>query len=92
MFIYSIYDKAVKSYTVPFFAESDEMAQRILMNSFSKDSQLVMYPASYQLFCLGEFDDKTGVVTGGIENPVCGLVHLIPDGLVDFVLDGSFKK
>lgn len=98
MFMYSIYDKSAKMHSsAPFFAESDEHAKRIVMNSFSRESQLIMYPSSYDIVCHAEWipsadGSSHGSVNSNVYHIVCGLTDLIPDGLVDFVLDGSVKK
>lgn len=90
--IYSIYDKATKIYAQPFYAQSDEVALRIVRGSFSLQSQLVLYPADYDLIYLGTFDDATGVIVHDDNRIVEHIRELMPVGLRSAALDGSFKE
>ena len=88
--MYAIYDDAVSEYLTPFFANSDKQAMQVLRSSFAKESQLVMYPANYTLWRLGELDTESGIVTQGSKSEVVDMVNLIPVGLQQYAVDGSF--
>lgn len=87
--MYAIYDDAVGEYLTPFFANTDKQAMQILRSSFSKESQLVMYPSNYTLWLLAKLDTVDGDLL--IEkSQVSTLVNLIPPALKEFALDASF--
>lgn len=61
LFIYSIFDQAVRSYNQPFFMPADGAAIRLFQNQIgNKDSLLSQHPDQFTLFKIGEFDDKDG--------------------------------
>ena len=88
MFAYSIYDKVAKVYNLPFYARDEHGAMRCVMGMLSKDSQLVLYPKSYEIWQIGEFVEEKGLLPTGCQR-VCSVINVIPDGLLDYVLDGS---
>lgn len=90
--VYSIYDRATKLYAQPFFAQTDDVAIRIVRGSFSPQSQLVLYPSDYDLMFLGTFDDSNGVIGHDNARIVEHIRELMPVGLRSVALDGTFKE
>lgn len=90
MKMYSVFDNKIDEFVTPFFAESDKQAMRMIQNSLGSQSQLVLYPADYELFCLAEFNSGDGQLTGVNKHSVSKVIKLIPIGLRKFALDGSF--
>lgn len=88
--MYAIHDEAVGEYLTPFFANSDKQAMQVLRSSFAKESQLVMYPANFSLWLLGDMDTTEGIIVQGQKCEVCSLASLIPPALKEFALDGTF--
>jgi hypothetical protein len=64
--LYSIYDTKAKYYSKPFQAQNDQVATRMIANTFSdpnaSQSEYVKNPEDFKLFRLAEFDDSTGYV------------------------------
>lgn len=63
MKLYSVYDAKADRFAPPFLAVSDEYARRTLVLTYrtlNDDSPLVVYPADFTLFGIGEFDEDTG--------------------------------
>lgn len=91
--VYAMYDKATKQYTTPYFADRDEVAKRILLNSLSAQSQLVLYPSDYSLYMVGVFCDETGSLHPVSEPQlVCEMRNLIPVGLRKYAIDGTYER
>lgn len=65
MKLYSIVDLVAKSATVPFAAENDDHAQRLLFDSFSSNPQAIQtrHSEDFSLVFLGEFDIRTGEIS-----------------------------
>ena len=90
--LFSVYDEKTKTYTVPFFAQTNEIAKRTVLGSFSSTSQLVLYPSDYILYCLGSIDDTTGAIEPVSAIRINAISELIPVALRKFALDGTFGK
>lgn len=59
--IYSLFDSAVKSFTQPFFLQSDAAAVRLFQDQVNrKDSITSNHPDQFTLMHVGSFDDATG--------------------------------
>lgn len=65
MKLYSIVDLVSKSATVPFAAENDDHAKRLVFDSFSANPQAIQarHPEDFSLVHLGEFDIRTGEIS-----------------------------
>lgn len=56
--IYSIYDKAAKTYNTPFFMHTDNQAIREMERLVNNpETSMFHHPADYVVFCLGEWND-----------------------------------
>lgn len=68
--IYAIKDVKVGNYSsTPFMLDNDDVAIRAFKTSINSNSQsqICMYYEDMQLWRLGEFDDKTGVINSEVE-------------------------
>lgn len=62
--IFSIRDSKVGAYNLPFVAHTEGEAARMLQRAAKTPNHDVnMFPADYDLFELGSFDDATGKYT-----------------------------
>lgn len=62
--LYSVQDMKVDSFFVPFVAQHDAEATRMLKMSLREDSMMTQHPEDFRLFKLGEFNTETGEVIG----------------------------
>lgn len=88
--LYSIYDRATMNYSDPFYALGKEDAVRAIRGAFGASSQLVLYPADYVICELGSFDSASGVLDVKSIVEVEEIKNLIPVGLRQYCLDGTF--
>jgi hypothetical protein len=65
--IFSVHDSAAAAYLPPFFLPTEAMAIRTLTDcvhdenhAFSKN------PTDYVLYCIGTFDDSTGIIVDSV--------------------------
>lgn len=62
--MFSIFDTKADVYSQPFYALTDHAAIRTFTDAVNlKDSPYNRHPGDYQLFAIGDFDDRTGDVT-----------------------------
>ena len=77
--LYSIYDIKAEYYSKPFVAQNDEVAQRLITNSFrdpqSSQSEYVLNPQDFQLVRLATFDDGDGHIEADMK-PILDLITL----------------
>lgn len=72
--VYSIYDVKAKVFNVPFFAQTDVLAERLLRGAASeKGSLLGRFPADFRCYRIGLFDDESGELTACSAELVCCL-------------------
>lgn len=91
---FAVYDRKAGQYFPVFSARNSEVARRMIVQSFSKDSVLVQYPADYFLAHLCDFDDESGAIlpfNDDFVKSVGEIEDLIPEPLQQYALDGSFK-
>lgn len=75
--MFSIFDAKAGSFAQPFFAFNEAVAQRnVAIAVRDGTSLLAKFPADYQLYLVGEFDDGTGEVTPMRPVVVCNLISL----------------
>lgn len=75
---FTIYDQKALAYLPPFFLHNRHMAERTFADCVnSHDHQFGKHPEDYTLFIIGEYDDRTGVLTP--QNP-----ELVGNG-VDYI-------
>ena len=76
--LYSIYDKLLERYNIPGFDEDDRTCQIGLSREMKRDqsSYLFCNKDDLDLYCLGTFDDKTGIITDNQPRLVCHISSL----------------
>lgn len=61
--MYAVYDVKSLTYAPPFLAATDGVAVRMLAEAVSDIQTMVgKHPADFRLYCLGTFDDASGIV------------------------------
>jgi hypothetical protein len=63
--IYSIYDKTAQAYIQPFYMHNNGLAIRAFqdnVNDNSGNNNINKHPNQFDLYKLGTYDDKTGVI------------------------------
>lgn len=63
MRLYSIYDRKASIFDAPFSSLTDGTASRVIKELVKKGGRLVSYIEDFDLFCLGEYEPSTGVIT-----------------------------
>jgi len=78
--LYGIKDDKVHAFTGKLFeARNDQEASRMLHAAVNDDKiQLSMYPEDFSLWRIGTYDDETGILKQGKDEPrhVCGAISL----------------
>lgn len=78
-YLFSIYDVAEQRFKPPFVATTDTAARRAISEAMNADKQSLIYKYAneYNLFRLGAYDDKLGLI-GSYSEPlkVCSLFDL----------------
>lgn len=71
-------DAALEAYGRPFFVSTVGQAVRSFMDELAnKDSEISKHPADYDLYCLGVYNDFTGVVSStGAERVARGVDYV----------------
>lgn len=80
--LYNIYviKDAKSSFMVPTFDKSDATAKRNFQFACrNKDSLLNSNPNDFALFCVGCFDDETGVVTPFTPTQICDAAQCLQE-------------
>ena len=82
-YIYAIKDNAKGSYLqpffVPFFQKKEDVIVDFGRNLNAAQSVLTQVPEDFDLFCIGEFYDETGVFNPLTPELVCKCVDLIKE-------------
>lgn len=61
--IYTVYDAKAEFYATPFFARNNGEALRMFQEAANdKTITIGQYPEDYALFCIGEWDELSGVI------------------------------
>lgn len=75
--LYSVFDAKSGAFGLPFAAFNDAVAQRTIAAAMqSGDPLFAKFPADYQLYRLGAFDDSTGQLGAEAPTAVCNLTSL----------------
>lgn len=62
--VYSIYDVKGKFYGSPFTVLNDDLCLRLLDQLLhNPDTDYRLYPEDFVVYCIGEFDNNTAIVT-----------------------------
>lgn len=65
--MFSMYDKQAARYSQPVFARSEAEAVRsakLEVNRVAEDNTLYRYPGEFELWCVGQFSERDGTVSG----------------------------
>ena len=76
--LYSIKDKVAGEFSQPFYCNNDDVAKRIVINSFLSSKEVKLHSCDYYLYSLGTFDISNGDVLSALEN-ICCLSDLLSD-------------
>lgn len=61
--MFSVYDSKAKAFLPPFFMGNDNLAKRVFSDCANDEKHMFSkHPEDYNLFCLGTFEDTTGMV------------------------------
>jgi len=73
--IYSVFDSASSVHMLPFYAHTDGLAVRIILDA-SRDPQIpfAAHPHDFTLFHIGEYDDTSALLTSIVPTRL-GTVH-----------------
>lgn len=62
-FLFNVFDDKTQVFCAPFCALTHSAALRDFAHAANdKNSQIGRYPNDYTLFCIGEYDDTTGLI------------------------------
>lgn len=62
--IYSVYDRKTKLYSTPFYVINDDSAIRDFYRAINDPAhEASHYASDLTLYCLGSWDDQTGLLT-----------------------------
>lgn len=75
IFLYSIRDVAMGHYAPPFLSRSDAEAKAMVRDVMEPGSILARFPRDYQLYRIGEMNEKDGLVDNKCEC-VCSVYDL----------------
>lgn len=64
MRIYAIYDSKAAYFQAPFYERNNATAIRAFMQAAREKGPYNSFAADYTLFCIGEYDDLSGKITG----------------------------
>lgn len=77
-YIYSVRDRVADLYGPPLFAPSDAVCLRSIRAAANGDASLMRYAsADFDLYCIGEYDDKTGEIVGFVPRQVASLTSIL---------------
>lgn len=80
--VYSIKDNVAGEFSQPFYCNNDDVAKRIVTNSFLSSKDVKLHSCDYYLFCLGSFDISNGKI---FSDPavICCLSDLLSDEVIN---------
>lgn len=62
--VYSIYDNAAQAYLMPFFQDTDMLAQRLFKDCATDHThRFYIHAADFTLFRIADFDEISGQIT-----------------------------
>lgn len=66
MMIFSVHDNLANKFGKPFFIDSEEEAKRLFKMTVNDPKNELIYnnPEDYSLWLIGNFDERTGLITG----------------------------
>lgn len=89
---YAIYDTKAEVFDRPFYVQNDQVAIRSLADALADGrSPLAKHAPDYCLFCLGSFNDATGVIEGFSPRNV-GMIVALARSVIPFNNRDLFDK
>lgn len=84
MRLYAIYDRVSGTYTAPTYALNGaammrSLKQLLVLMADESDNPYVAYPADYCLCEIGEYDDRTALLTPKPVETLCTLADLVQE-------------
>lgn len=82
MIIFAVYDSASGVYSDPMVSYSSAAMMRGLkqgLQALPNDSPLIAYPADHVLYQIGEYDPRTGVISGFSHDRICSIAELLQE-------------
>lgn len=76
--LYSIKDNVAGEFSQPFYCNNDEVAKRIVINSFLSSEGVRLHSSDYYLYSIASFDISNGDVCRALEK-ICCLSDLLCD-------------
>lgn len=71
MFIVAVKDRALDAYMTPFFVPAIGLAIRSFQDEINRaDSPMHAHPEDYDLYHLGSFDERDGMLGGGVPRQI----------------------
>lgn len=81
MLVYSLLDRQLKEFGTLIVARNDEVMRRMVLDTFQGSGTLVeKHPGDFDLFCVGEFDQDVGLLTGTPARPVATVKDILEAG------------
>lgn len=75
---YCIRDIKSNTFNRPFGGLTVEQVKRSIYSSIIQGNlEIAQFPEDFELFLIGEFDDRTGVITGDIPVMVCNCREIV---------------
>jgi len=75
--VVSVRDSALDAFSRPFCVPTLGAAQRSFQDECNnKDSPVYAHPKDYELFCIGDFEETTGLLTPCVPVSVCRAADL----------------
>ena len=95
--MYSIYDKAAQAFNTPFFMHNKGLAMRAFEDNINskEENNISKHPEHFSLYCVGEYDDSTGMVQPNSEPELVStaleLVQPTEESKIEQKLDAVIK-
>ena len=80
MQMFCLYDSKAEVYGQPMFALNRGVIMRQITDAMGTEAMFAKYPADFELYYIGFYDDKHGTITADNREHVCGVIELAPRG------------
>lgn len=76
--VFALHDSAANAFAMPLFYASEGLAVRALSDAVNGgNKEISAHPQDYKLYCIGNYDPVTGVLTGKGPEMVVGAAALV---------------
>lgn len=91
--LYAIYDKKMTNYGPPMPAHNDGHAIRLMTDFMSQpNSVFVRYPADFEIWKLGEYNNLTGEITTTGKGLLCNAIDLFSPQIIEDAKNALFTQ